>query len=105
MWTREEGVQKSKNYADVICVCSLTFALFVSCLCFRFLYQAPPLSSSEALVDVVRRDLDHVVGEVVGEVDLAQLRLRGLLEVVVAQLLVYGLRGEREREINFHTQF
>ena len=50
----------------------------------------------------MRRDLDHVVGEVVGEVDLAQLRLRGLLEVVVAQLLVNGLRGEREAFVD-HT--
>ena len=50
--------------------------------------------SAEALVDVVRRDLRDVVGEVAGQVELAQLRHGALLLVVVAQLLVHGLRGE-----------
>ena len=46
-----------------------------------------------ALVDVVRRHVRHVVREVVGQVELPQLRLRGLV-MVVAQLLVHGLRRD-----------
>ena len=50
--------------------------------------------SAEALVDVVRRgDVRDVVREVVGQVELAQLRLGAL--VVVAQLAVHRLQGEK----------
>ena len=58
-------------------------------------YSMSNVRSAEALVDVVGRDdvrVSHVVGEVVGQVDLAQLRLRSL--VVEAQLLVYRLRRD-----------
>ena len=51
--------------------------------------------SAEALVDVVRGDLCDVVGEVAGQVELAQLRHGALLLVVVAQLLVHRLYMER----------
>ena len=53
----------------------------------------PPsiILSAEALVDVVRGDLCDVVGEVAGQVELAQLRHGALLLVVVAQLLVHRL--------------
>ena len=54
----------------------------------------PVILSAEALVDVVRGDLCDVVGEVAGQVELAQLRHGALLLVVVAQLLVHRLRGE-----------
>ena len=51
----------------------------------------PVILSAEALVDVVRGDLRDVVGEVAGQVELAQLRHGALLLVVVAQLLVHRL--------------
>ena len=53
--------------------------------------------SAEALVDVVRGDLRDVVGEVAGQVELAQLRHGALLLVVVAQLLVHRLYMYIER--------
>ena len=62
------------------------------------------LRSAEALVDVVGRDdvrVSHVVGVVVGQVDLAQLRLRSL--VVEAQLLVYRLRGREKCLFTYHS--
>ena len=57
--------------------------------------SSPVILSAEALVDVVRGDLRDVVGEVAGQVELAQLRHGALLLVVVAQLLVHGLYTER----------
>ena len=62
----------------------------------------PVILSAEALVDVVRRDLRDVVGEVAGQVELAQLRHGALLLVVVAQLLVHRLYiyGEMDVAVN-----